>query len=175
MNQILGRLQAELVKVVGDLDKDQTQWRPRARPEAWSIQQIVEHLRLSYGTTVRVMEARLEKRAPTKGRASFRQRVGQIMVVGLGYLPKGREAPDVVMPRATVYALSGSELCRSVGEGLARMDVALDECERAFGKGRSVTHVVLGPMSLGQWRRFHLVHGRHHFKQIAAIRKEYGV
>ncbi len=32
------------------------------------------------------------------------------------------------------------------------------------------THV-LGPLNIDQWRKFHLVHGEHHLKQIAAIRK----
>jgi hypothetical protein len=31
---------------------------------------------------------------------------------------------------------------------------------------------VLGPLSMQQWRKFHLIHGRHHLKQIARIRAE---
>lgn len=172
MHEVLERLRAELVVLLEDLDKDQTQWRPRERPEAWSIQQIVGHLNLTYATTFAVMEARLAKGGPTAARASLGQRAAQILVVGLGYMPKGRQAPGVVAPGATVYAVRGGELSGSVHEELARMDSALARCEGAFGSGRSVNHIVLGPMSVGQWRKFHLVHGRHHAKQIAAIRAE---
>jgi hypothetical protein len=31
---------------------------------------------------------------------------------------------------------------------------------------------VLGPFSIEQWRKFHLVHGRHHVKQIRQRRAE---
>jgi hypothetical protein len=30
--------------------------------------------------------------------------------------------------------------------------------------------VVLGPLTIPQWRRFHLVHTQHHMKQVARLR-----
>jgi hypothetical protein len=33
----------------------------------------------------------------------------------------------------------------------------------------------LGPLGAGQWRRFHLSHGRHHIRQILAIRRAHGI
>jgi hypothetical protein len=30
--------------------------------------------------------------------------------------------------------------------------------------------MILGPLTIRQWRKFHLIHGRHHIKQIRAIR-----
>jgi hypothetical protein len=54
------------------------------------------------------------------------------------------------------------------------MDTRIRIAEQLFGTHRrSVRHMLLGPMSLAQWRRFHLVHGRHHIRQIAAIRTEH--
>jgi hypothetical protein len=32
---------------------------------------------------------------------------------------------------------------------------------------------VLGPLSVDQWRRFQLIHGEHHLRQIISIRKAY--
>jgi hypothetical protein len=28
---------------------------------------------------------------------------------------------------------------------------------------------MLGPLTAGQWRKFHLIHGRHHAKQIRRL------
>ncbi len=54
------------------------------------------------------------------------------------------------------------------------MNARIAIAEQLFGsRRRSVRHMILGPLSLAQWRRFHLVHGRHHIRQIAAIRAEY--
>jgi hypothetical protein len=30
--------------------------------------------------------------------------------------------------------------------------------------------VILGPLTGAQWRKFHLVHGRHHVKQVLHLR-----
>lgn len=175
MNPVLDRLQKEMAEALRGLDEEQTQWRPRMRPAAWTIQQIVEHLMLTYSATNGVMETRMAKGTPTKARPSVAQRVRQFAVARLGYFPGGRLAPAAVMPVATVSALSGETLRGAFIEQVERMDGALDEAERALGRRRSVSHIVLGPMSVWQWRRFHLVHGRHHVKQIVRIRAERGV
>jgi hypothetical protein len=31
-------------------------------------------------------------------------------------------------------------------------------------------HPILGPFSIAQWRKFHLVHGLHHVKQIQRLK-----
>jgi hypothetical protein len=56
------------------------------------------------------------------------------------------------------------------------LDRKIAAAEKMFGPHcRAINHMVLGPLSAMQWRRFHLVHGRHHIKQIQAIRKEYSL
>jgi hypothetical protein len=46
-------------------------------------------------------------------------------------------------------------------------------CEAKFGSRIKVLdHPILGPLSIDQWRRFHLVHGLHHVKQIRRLRRE---
>jgi hypothetical protein len=51
------------------------------------------------------------------------------------------------------------------------MDRILTECEAKFGKHAKVLdHPILGPFSIAQWRKFHLVHGLHHVKQIRRLR-----
>jgi hypothetical protein len=51
------------------------------------------------------------------------------------------------------------------------MDGIMARCESEFGSHRKVLdHPILGPFSIAQWRKFHLVHGRHHVKQLQYLR-----
>jgi hypothetical protein len=60
---------------------------------------------------------------------------------------------------------------------IAEMDEVIGRCERELGggkfRGRAIfEHPILGPLTARQWRKFHLVHGRHHVKQIRRLREE---
>jgi hypothetical protein len=33
-------------------------------------------------------------------------------------------------------------------------------------------HLILGPLTAAQWRKFHWIHGRHHVKQILRLREQ---
>jgi hypothetical protein len=58
-----------------------------------------------------------------------------------------------------------------IGQDLAGMDDAIQRCEQRFGSDlKLVNHPILGPLSAGEWRRFHSVHGRHHLRQIRRLR-----
>ncbi len=176
MNSGLHHLERELAHCLYGLTADQTQLRPPGRPQKWSIQQIVEHLLLSYEATETAINVRVAKQSPTRASPSIPQRVGQYTVIRLGYFPAGRKAPPLVTPGATELSSSGEELTHAVAEHLSRLDVLFDEAERMFGgSARSVSHMILGPLSIDQWRRFQVIHGRHHLKQILAIRTDNGV
>jgi hypothetical protein len=52
------------------------------------------------------------------------------------------------------------------------MDALLAQCAARFGaRSKVLDHPILGPFSIAQWRKFHLVHGRHHVKQIRRLRE----
>src|SRR6185437_6270213 len=107
----LGELQHAIAYSLHGLDAAQTQLRPVKRKERWSIQQIVEHLLLTYSSTEATIAARLEKHRPTKSKPSMLQRFSQYTVIRLGYFPHGRKAPALVTPAAEVAApRSGEEL-----------------------------------------------------------------
>lgn len=175
MNNDLQLLQREIAHSLRGLDSAQTQLRPRARPERWSIQQIVEHLLLTYSATETAIGVRLEKRTPTRARPSVLQHLAQYTLIRLGYFPHGRKAPATVAPSATEHPLSGEELTQSVRDYLRELDAVFYEGEELFGSGRCASHMILGPLSIPQWRRFQLIHGEHHVKQILAIRKAHSV
>ena len=172
MNHDLQRLHRELAHSLQGIDSTQTQWRPPSRPANWSIQQIVEHLLLSYSGTETAINARLAKRAPTRAKPSLMQHFGQYTLIRLGYFPTGRKAPPLVTPPPTTHPLSGEELTHAVADYLGRLNLLLTEAEDIFGAtNRCASHMVLGPLSVNQWCRFQLIHGMHHAKQILAIRQ----
>lgn len=176
MNVTLCQLQREIASTLRGLDATQTQLCPASIHGKWSIQQIIEHLLLTYSSTEAAINARLTKHAPTRAQSTLRQRVFQYAVTRCGYFPTGREAPPMVTPQPTTHPLSGENLTHASAEHLTRVDLLLTKAETLFGpSSQFASHAVLGPLNVDQWRIFHLVHGRHHLKQIAAIRKAHNL
>jgi hypothetical protein len=90
------------------------------------------------------------------------------VVVGLGYLPTGRKAPPVAEPRGLPSEKVRTELATKI----AAMDSVIERCETRFGHGvRLLDHPILGPLTAKQWRKFHLLHGMHHRKQLVRLRQ----
>jgi hypothetical protein len=175
MDACLETLDQEIGLALAGLSAEQAQLRPGGDLARWSVQQIVGHLRLTYGATSIAMEARIGRGAPTKARASLVQRAGQMVVVGWHRFPRGRKAPEAVTV-GDEAAMDGESLIAGIHAEIARMDGWISAAEGMFGvRCRCVSHMVLGPMRVGQWRRFHLVHGRHHLRQIWVVRREFGV
>jgi hypothetical protein len=176
MNATFYQLQREIASALRGLDVAQTQLCPTSTPGKWTIQQIIEHLLLTYSGTETAISARLAKGAPTRAQSTLRQRVFQYAVTRCGYFPTGREAPPMVAPQPTTHSLSGEDLSHTTAQHLARLDLLLSEAETLFGPSNQfASHAVLGPLNIDQWRMFQLVHGRHHLKQIAAIRKAHNL
>ncbi|HEX4577654.1 MAG TPA: DinB family protein [Edaphobacter sp.] len=175
MNSVLNQLQREIASSLHGLDATQTQLRPLSAPGKWSIQQIVEHLLLTYSGAEMALKARLVKRRPTAAKPSAFQQIQQFTVYRIGYFPGGRQAPATVTPAPATHPLSGEELTTAVEDRLTRFATLCTETEQLFGSNQCASHNVLGPLSVDQWRRFQLIHGRHHVKQIAAIRKAHNL
>ena len=135
----------------------------------WSVAGIVEHLCLSYSKSSAGMARRREKGPGVAARSrTLRQRFQQFVVVTLGYFPPGRESPASVVPTGRPYR----DLLADLDRVLSELDASLTAASRALGASRAVLdHPVLGPFSVNQWRRFHLVHTRHHAKQIRTRRQ----
>jgi hypothetical protein len=176
MNPTLERLRDELASSLSGLDARQTQLRPGGDAARWSTQQIAGHLRLTYAVTVIAMDARIEKASATKAKPSMLQYAAQFTLIQCGLFPRGRKAPERVTASPEDAPASGEDLTAQIDAALKNMDRRIDAAETIFGDSRRViSHMVLGPLSISQWRRFHLIHGRHHIKQIQAIRREYGL
>ena len=164
MHKALEQLERRLTACLRHLDANETQLH---LPEKWTIQQIAQHLILTYASTSNLFKERIAKDRPTRSSPSLLQRCGQFGVLRLGYFPEGLKAPLAVIPGADQVALSGAELARSAQEQLAGTALLLEQMEKSFGEQkRSASHVRLGPLRPSDWSRFHLVHGTHHIRQI---------
>ena len=165
MDPHLRKLQDQLSAAISGLTPDQL---ARTRPGKWSIAEIMEHLFLTYTGTSKGFSRLLEAGKPLATAPTMKHRVGSILVVGFGYMPSGRESPPQARPRGT----ASDKVAAEIFPALVEMDAIINRCEEKYGATRKVLdHPFLGPFSLAQWRKFHLVHGRHHIKQIQALRR----
>jgi Protein of unknown function (DUF1569) len=174
MNPELEKLLQSFDRATHGMSPAQLQWLPAELREQkkWCVAQILEHLSLTYSGTEGVMRKIVASGACKATRPSVRQRLGIFVVLDLGFLPGGREAPDRVVPRSA----NPDTVVRVMHDNLIAMDCALSECERCFGgRVKVVDHPVLGALTVPQWRRFHAVHGRHHLRQIEGLKQRQGI
>ena len=176
MHATLQRLRQELTHSLKGLDASQTQLRPPLHPQKWSIQQITEHLLLTWSSTELLLAGRLAKGTPTRSRPTPWQHAAQFTVLRLRCLLSGRKAPEPVIPPDTTHPLSGTELIEAIDDHLYRLNLLCAEAGTRFGREtRCASHLVIGPLTPQQWQQFHLVHGRLHIRQIQSIRKANGL
>lgn len=163
MDPRLNRLQVEIATVLTGLSPKQLCAHP---PGKWCVTEILEHLYLTYTGTTKGFERVLKAGTPKVTPPTLKQRSAVLLVLGFSFLPSGREAPAMARPRG----LAPGTVQKEIGSKIAEMDAILAACEGKFGANTKVLdHPILGPLTIGQWRKFHLVHGRHHLKQIQRL------
>jgi hypothetical protein len=160
MDSYLERLQKELEDTMAGATPADLAKSPAGK---WNSGQILEHLYLTYKGTNQGIAKCLATGAPLASCATLKQRLQGFVVLDLAYFPGGRESPDRVIPRG----LPCEEVSRALLPEIQQMKSGLADCESRFGpRTRVFDHPVLGPLTSTQWRKFHLVHGRHHARQI---------
>jgi Protein of unknown function (DUF1569) len=165
MDSRLERLQRAVESAVEGMSSEQMS---RCPPEKWCAAEVLEHLYLTYTGTIKGFERVLEAGKPLANRATMKDRLRTFVVTGLGYMPEGRKAPPVALPRG----LPRDKVREEVGAKIGAMDAVIAQCETRFGSGiRLLDHPILGPLTAAQWRSFHLVHGLHHVKQLLRLRE----
>lgn len=165
MDSRLEKLKEALESAVEGMSSEQLSWHP---PGKWCAAELLEHLYLSYAGTIKGFEQVITGGKPLATRPSVKHRVQTFVVVGLGYMPPGRKAPEVARPRGVPVEKVRSE----IGTKMVVMDSIIAQCEARFGGHVHVLdHPILGPLSAPQWRKLHVVHGRHHLKQLIRLRE----
>ncbi len=174
MHAVLENVSSRISEELGGLDAQTAQKHPHNGAHLWSMQQVIEHLLLTYRGTEQNLETRLRKgRISRNQRRTVIQWVLQLMVLSFGYFPRGVPAPDETVPQpGFLPALDGRELGERLRAGLSTMDDALGRCRHDFGMERVAVHPLLGPLRVDQWRRFHVIHTLHHLKQLERVREQ---
>lgn len=168
MDPHLDQLQQEIASVVAGLSPEQMNWHPSGK---WCAAEVLEHLYLTYTGTVKGFERVMQAGKPLGTSATWKQRGRTLVVVGLGFFPTGRKSPAVAAPRG----LPTEKVLAEIVPLITRMDDIIRECEGKFGaRTKLLDHPILGPLTAAEWRKFHLVHGLHHGKQIRLLRKRAG-
>ncbi len=162
MDVRLEKLRTSLESVVEGMSSEHLQ---RKLPGKWCAAEVLEHLYLTYTGTIRGLENVIAGGEPLASKASLRHRVATLIVVGLGHMPAGRRTPEVAAPKG----LNEDQVRREIGAKLVEMDALLAQCHARFGRRKVLDHPILGPLSAPQWRTLHVVHGRHHHKQLLTL------
>jgi Protein of unknown function (DUF1569) len=148
------------------------QLHPRQDERLWSAQELTEHLVLTCRSTSRELEKRLERGHPTRARSTPLQWFLQLVVLSFGRMPNGVPAPIFARPDQLHWsAVGGGELLERLHQEMEHMDERISECRQRFGIQRVASHFLLGPLRPDQWRRFHVIHIRHHLDQLKRIEK----
>jgi len=164
MDALLEKLQQAITSALDGLSSEDLR---RHTAGKWCAAEVLEHLFLTYTGTVKGFERVIEAGKPLVHPPTSRQRLRSLVVVGLGYMPEGRKSPAAVQPRGLPADLVRSQ----IGTKIVAMDEIIKRCEDTFGRRKKVLdHPILGPLTVGQWRKFHLVHGLHHVKQLHRLR-----
>jgi hypothetical protein len=165
MDSRLDKLKQSLESSVEGMSSEQLSWHP---PGKWCAAEVLEHLYLTYARTINGLESVMTSGKPLATRASPAQRVLTFVVVGLGHMPGRRKAPAMVEPRG----LPTEQVRNDIEAKLVAMDAIIAQCEARFGRHVKLRdHPFLGPLTAPQWRKLHLVHGRHHLKQLLQLRE----
>jgi hypothetical protein len=162
LNTHLSRTLSTIEAAVAGMTAEQWTRAPQGK---WSAEAVLEHLDLTFAGMVHSLRRGLEKGHGARPR-SWLALAAQFAIVDLGYFPRGLKSPEGVVPAGG----RGAGVVDDIRRHLVEMDETMRECEVKLGRGATFTHPRLGPMTVRQWRRFHLVHARHHMKQIARLR-----
>jgi hypothetical protein len=165
MDSRLEKLKQELSTAVEGMSSEQMRWHPDGK---WCAGEVLEHLYLTYTGTIKGFEKVMAGGKPLVTRPSLTHRLRGAVVFGFSRLPSGREAPPNTRPKG----LATETIRNEIGEKIVAMDTIMTQCEARFGHDtKLLDHPVLGPLTASQWRKFHLVHGRHHRKQLLRLRE----
>ena len=165
MNSHLQQLQKALAGALADMSDEELSWHP---PEKWCAGEVLEHLYLSYTGTLKGFERVIEAGKPLATLPTLWQRCQVLVAIDFGYLPEGRKAPANTQPRG----LSAETVRNGIIPKIAELDEIITRCEQRWGWRRKLLdHPILGPLDAAQWRKFHLVHGLHHVRQIQRLRQ----
>jgi DinB family protein len=151
--------------VLGPLEgRPEADWQ-RAPPGKWTAAQIVEHLALGMESSAAAFAGRRAKPPMTRRPRGFVEKIAKLYMFGLRRFPPGLRAPEGATPAPGVEGTAAEARFR---RGLGLWEQVERELLPARPRDLFVKHPRLGDLTIGEWMRFHVIHARHHARQIRA-------
>jgi len=143
-------------------DRTDAEWE-RGPAGKWTPAQIVEHLALGLSLSGATFLARRNHAPMSRRPRTPAERIAALLILGFRWFPPGRKAPSRTTPM--------EQITRRVAEehflaGIAEWVQVERDLLPTRGHDLFVKHPRLGDLTIGEWIRFHLIHGRHHARQI---------
>lgn len=137
----------------------------RAPDGQWCAGQIVDHLATAMENSARGFASRLDKPGMDRRPRTIYQRLASTLVLGFGWFPVKRRAPDTTLPGARPdRAATETRLREAVKAFLAIEEQLLPQrANNLFLK-----HPALGDLTITEFEHFHVRHAEHHRKQMIA-------
>lgn len=128
----------------------------------WSPAEIVDHLATAIGNSAKGFASRADKPAMERRPRSLMQRAAGVAVLGLGFFPPGRKAPEGTQPATRPDRLATEAKLRSAWASFTDLEKTLAHRKRDL----FLKHPVLGDLTLAEFKTFHRRHAAHHRAQI---------
>jgi hypothetical protein len=172
MHAVLRSAFDELAAELARFDAMSANVHPRGFEHCWTARQVVHHLILSMDVTRKELEGWLAKgKLPKHAHRTRAEWALQLLVLSAGHMPRGVPAPPETTPPEQDGLAGVNDLRASLENATEMLDTTLDRCRTRFGMERVGRHFLLGPLRVDQWRRYHVLHMRHHLRQIVEARR----
>ena len=132
-------------------------------PGKWTPAQIVEHLALGLSLSAQTFQSRKDHAPMSRRRRTPAEHVARFFILGLRWFPPGRKSPERTTPAEGIDRATAEAHFRAGVEAWDIVDRALLP-ERRFNL--FVKQPRMGDLTVEEWMRFHLIHARHHARQI---------
>ncbi|HEV2672083.1 MAG TPA: DUF1569 domain-containing protein [Gemmatimonadales bacterium] len=143
-------------------DRSDSEWE-RGPAGKWTPAQIVEHLALGLNLSAATFQARRNHAPMSRRPRTPAEQIAKLFIFGLRWFPPGRKAPERATPAAQISRASAEAHFLA---GIA----AWDQVDRALLPARRadlfVKHPRMGDLTVEEWMYFHVIHARHHARQI---------
>ncbi len=164
MQPYLDQLSQILQQATAGMNDEQLLLAPEGK---WCAAEILEHLRLTYTGTLKMLEKNRDQAVVDPAAIDDRVRAARKLIFEQASFFEGLQAPPFATPKTAPDPTVRVRLF----EDLSRLEAGLTEAEQRRGKDANLgNHFALGPLTGEQWRHFHYEHGRHHARQIEALK-----
>jgi len=168
MHPVLKSALEPLAGRIATLSLEEAQTAPLPGQGRWCVQQIFEHLILTYQLTSNSVSKQLKTGHVPRNRRNLLEFLLRVQTIGLGYMPDGVPSIRAFRPREFTPE-AGPSIASRFLQTAEEMDLLLVAARKKFGIQACGEHPIFGVMRIDEWRRYHAVHAAHHEKQILNV------